>query len=575
MRVSVPGVGQPDSRVDLTFEGRPVKGWAGDTLAAALIAAGESGLRETFDGGRRGVFCGMGACHECSVVVDGRPGKLACMTGVDSGSVVEPQPALSPAPQPPRGERPKQEIAPTVLVVGGGPAGLSAAAVIAESGVDVTLIDERSKPGGQFYKQPSPERPIDEHRLDKQFRAGRNLIERAQKAGVRFLNNITIWGAFAPDRLTAQGAGYDWVLRPSRLILATGAYERSVPIPGWTLPGVMMTGAAQTLLRSGSVSPGRRVMLSGNGPLNMQVAAELVGAGVEVVALAEQADLRWWRNLGAGAGMFANAPELVAKGFSYRTTLTRAGVPVLDRSSVIEIRGEKQVEEVVTARLDDSGHPRAGTDREFQVDAVCLGYGFVPANEISRALGCDHRVDQETGNLVTVRSPTGRTSINTVWVVGDAGRISGAYTAAALGILAGAEVVDDLGLGSSESLAEQVSRSRRSLRRHRRFQDHLRSLYQTKPLTTQLARDSTLVCRCESVPLGELRQAFGGGAATAGAVKRLTRAGMGMCQGRYCSPSVLALAAESAETPLGEYSGFAPQTPLRPMAIADLIGDDL
>jgi len=568
-------VGRPGTKVALSFEGRPVEGWAGDTLAAALIASGETGLRETIDGGRRGVFCGMGACHECSVVIDGRPGKLACMTGVESGSVIEPQPALSPAPPPYGDKRPMQEIAPTVLVVGGGPAGLSAAAAIAEGGVDVTLIDERSKPGGQFYKQPSPERPIKASGLDSQFRAGQNLIHRAQKAGVRFLNNVTVWGALAPDRLTARGEDYDWVLRPSRLILATGAYERSVPIPGWTLPGVMMTGAAQTLLRSGSVSPGRRVMLSGNGPLNMQVAAELVRAGVEVVALAEQADLRWWRNLGTGAGLLANAPELVAKGLSYRTTLARAGVPVLDRSSAIEIGGEEQVEEVVTARLDGSGNPLAGTERKFQVDSVCLGYGFVPANEISRALGCDHRFDQKSGTLVTVRSATGRTSIDTVWVVGDAGRISGAYTAAALGTLAGAEVLADLGLGSSESLTGQVSRSRRSLHRHRRFQNHLRSLYQTKPLTTQLARDSTLVCRCESVPLGELRAAFAEGAASAGAVKRLTRAGMGMCQGRYCSPSVLALAAERTETPLGEYSGFAPQTPLRPMAIADLIGNDL
>ena len=461
-----------------------------------------------------------------------------------------------------------------MLVVGGGPGGLAAASVIAERGVDVVLIDERSKLGGQFYKQPPPERAIDDTRIDSQYRAGRKLIARAQDAGVEIINNVTLWGAFAPDSLAARSDDCDWVIRPKRLVLATGAHERPVPIPGWTLPGVMTTGAAQTLLRSSQVAPGERVVLSGNGPLNMQVAAELVRAGVEVVALAEQADLRWWHNLGAGAGMLASAPELVAKGFSYRSTLVRARVPVMDRASIVEIRGDEQVESAVVARLDALGDPVPGTEREFAADAVCLGYGFIPANEISRALGCDHRYDPGAGTLVVIRTPTGRTSTERVWVVGDAGGINGAYVATALGAIAGADVVADLGATPSDQLDREVSRLRRTLRRHKRFQDHLRSLYRAEPLTTQLAREPTLVCRCESVTLGELREAFtgGGGATSAGAAKRLTRAGMGKCQGRYCSPSVLALATEAAGIPPGEFSGFAPQAPIRPVPIGEVAG---
>ena len=570
MRVGVPGVGQPTESVRLIFEGRPVEGMAGDTLASALVASGEMGLREAVDGGRRGVFCGMGACHECAVVVDGRPGTLACMTGVEEGHRVGRQPDAPSPPAVSGSNRPRREIAPTVLVVGGGPGGLSAASVIAEHGVDVVLIDERSKLGGQFYKQPPPERTIDESRIDSQYRAGRKLITRAQDASVEIINNVTLWGAFAPDSLAAGSDDCDWVLRPERLVLATGAHERPVPIPGWTLPGVMTTGAAQTLLRSSQVAPGKRVVLSGNGPLNMQVAAELVRAGVEVVALAEQADLRWWRNLGNGAGMLASAPELVAKGFSYRSTLLRARVPVMDRASVVEIRGEEQVESAVVARLDTRGDRVPGTEREFAADAVCLGYGFIPANEISRALGCDHRYDPGAGTLVAVRTATGRTSIDPVWVVGDAGGINGAYVATTLGAIAGADVLADLGATTSDRFGRSVARLRRTLRRHKRFQDHLRSLYRAEPLTTQLARDNTLVCRCESVTLGALREALVGGAMSAGAAKRLTRAGMGKCQGRYCSPSVLALAAEMTGVPLGEFSGFAPQAPIRPVTIGEV-----
>jgi len=570
VRVGVPGVEPPAESVRLTFEGQPVEGVVGDTLASALVAAGEMGLREAVDGGRRGVFCGMGACHECAVVVDDRPGTLACMTGVEDGQEVSLQPAAPGPPDVSPDDRPRRELSPTVLVVGGGPGGLSVASVIAGHGVDVVVIDERSKLGGQFYKQPPPERAIDDSRIDSQYRAGRKLIARAQEAGVRFLNNVTLWGAFAPDALAARSEDCDWVFRPRRLVLATGAHERPVPIPGWTLPGVMTTGAAQTLLRSSQVAPGERVVLSGNGPLNMQVAAELVRAGVEVVALAEQADLRWWRNLGNGAGMLAAAPELVAKGFSYRTTLAR--VPVIDRASVVEIRGDQRAEAAVVARLDASGSPVPGTEREFAADAVCLGYGFIPANEISRALGCDHRYDPVTGTLVAVRTATGRTSLDSVWVVGDAGGINGAYVATALGAIAGADVLADLGVASADLSARAVSRAGKTLRRHRRFQHHLRGLYRAEPLTAELAHDTTLVCRCESVTLGELSEAFAGGATSAGAAKRLTRAGMGKCQGRYCSPSVLAMAVRASGVAPGEFSGFAPQAPIRPVAVGEVAG---
>ncbi len=573
MRVTVLGVAQPDRTLRISYGGQPVPAGSGDTVAAALVAAGLLDLRQTPDGSRRGVFCGMGACHECAVVVDGRPGMLACMVTVEDGMAVDLQPAATTLPPADDAQPDTREMSPSVLVVGGGPAGLSAAATVGEAGVEVVLLDERSKLGGQFYKQPGRARRLDESGLDSQYRAGRRLVARVRAAGVRVIGNTTVWAAFAPDFLLAAGDDGSWVLRPRCLVLATGAHERAIPIPGWTLPGVMTTGAAQTLLRSSQVAPGRRVLLSGNGPLNMQVAAELVRAGVEVVALAEQADLRWWQNLRTGAGMLASAPELVSKGWGYRATLARARVSILDRSSVVGIRGDGKVESAVVARLDRSGSPVPGTEREFEVDAVCLGYGFVPANEIARALCCDHHLASRTGGLVTTRTDTGRTSFESVWVVGDAGGIKGAYAATALGSMAGAEVLATLGVTTSgERLASLISRERKTLARHLRFQRHLDQLYRARPLTTELADDTTLVCRCESVTLAELRRSFSDGALTAGAAKRLTRAGMGKCQGRYCSPSVLAMAATASGTSPHEFSGFAPQAPIRPVTISEVAG---
>ena len=572
MRVAVPGVGRPAGTVGFLYQGQAVDAGAGDTVAAALVAAGHLALREAGDGSHRGVFCGMGACHECAVMVDGSPGHLACMVGVGEGMDVRRQPARPAPPDPTVSTEERRELSPSVLVVGGGPAGLSAAATMAEAGVDVVLLDERSKLGGQFYKQPGPDREIDRALLDGQYRAGRALAARVRDSGVLVISGVTVWGAFRPDLLMARSDGCSWILHPDHLVLATGANERAVPLPGWTLPGVMTTGAAQTLLRSSQVAPGERVLLSGNGPLNMQVAAELVRAGVTVSALVEQADLRWWMNGRAGTGMLLSAPELVRRGLGYRVTLARARVPVMDRSSVVEILGDGRVEAAVVARLDPSGNRIRGTERELETDAVCLGYGFVPANEIPRALGCDHHVDEASGSLVTTRTVSGRTSIDTVWVVGDAGGVKGAYVAGALGTLAGADVLADLGVVHAQDSPSSLGEARRLLRRHLRFQGQLEDLYRARPLTTELATDTTLVCRCESVSVEELRTSFTGGALTAGAVKRLTRAGMGKCQGRYCSPSVLALAGEASGTPPDEFSGFAPQAPVRPVFISEVAG---
>ena len=574
MRVEIPGVGKPAGEVGFTFGGRAAAARPGLSLAAALTEAGFSDMGEAGDGRGRGLFCGMGACGECAVTVDGTPGRLACMIPVREGMAVERQPALLPPPAAAAGpgdEWEERRMAPAVLVVGGGPAGLSAASAAAEAGAETVLIDERPYLGGQFYKQPSPENPVDRRRLDSQFRRGRKLMEKARRAGVRTLNGVSVWGAFPPGLLLAHGPGTAWTLRPQRLVLAVGARERGVPIPGWTLPGVMTAGAAQTLLRSHQTAPGRRVLLSGTGPLNMQVAAELARAGVEVAAVAEQADLRWPRNLAAGARMLAASPALVGKGFAYRAALARRRIPVLDRTSVVEIRGEGRVEGAVTARLDENGAPLPGTEREHEAEAVCLGYGFVPGTELARALGCRHRVEPESGLLVTVRTPAGRTTAPGVWAVGDAGGIEGAYAAEAMGEAAGWDVVADMGMSPPGGGAGR-RRAGRRLRRHLAFQRGLRRLYRAPPLTVQLADDRTIVCRCESVELRAARRAFSDleGAGSAGAAKRLTRVGMGQCQGRLCGPVMDELAERAGGVPRGEFTGFAPQPPVRPVEISRL-----
>lgn len=574
MRIRSSGLEAAPATVQITFAGQPVEARATDTVASALVAAGELACRETLDGETRGLFCGMGVCQECLVAVDGEPGVRACMTPVRVGMQVERQPArpdLAALHAIQESERRARTRACDLLVVGGGPAGLAAAVAAAEAGLDVVLADERAKLGGQYYKQPGEALVADAARLDAQYRSGRRLIARAREAGVELLSGLQIWGAPRVDELLARDAdGADWTLRPQKLIAATGAYERGVPVPGWTLPGVMTTGAAQTLLRAYQVSPGTRVLVSGNGPLNMQVAAELVRGGARVVALAELARLTDPRRAPALARMAAAAPDLIVQGAGYGAALARARVPVLHGRALIRAEGDGRVRRATLAKIHADGHAVPGSEKSYDVDAVCVGFGFLPSNELARSLGATHVHDRREGGFVVERSSTGRTSVDGLWVVGDGGGIGGARVAQAAGTLAGLDVVRSLGRPVP---AAQVAGERAAAKAHaraRRFQDALWTAYAAPRIVDQLAAADTPICRCENVPLRAVEDAFDAGMGHIGAVKRVTRAGMGGCQGRYCGGLLAEIAARRAARSPEDHDLFAPSAPFKPQRIEDL-----
>jgi thioredoxin reductase len=592
VRIRSSGLEAAPSVVEITFAGQPLRAQATDTVASALVAAGELACRETLEGERRGLFCGMGVCQECLVAVDGEPGQRACMTPVRDGMTVERQPALpdlaalaergalpaptggpaAPAPAEPPAPAPR-ERACDLLVVGGGPAGLAAAVAAAEAGLDVVLADERAKPGGQYYKQPPEALVADAGRLDAQYRSGRRLIERARAAGVELRSGLQVWGAPRADELLARDADGDVTLRPRALIVAAGAYERGVPVPGWTLPGVMTTGAAQTLLRAYQVSPGTRVLVSGNGPLNMQVAAELVRGGASVVALAELARVTDPRRAPSLARMAAAAPDLIVQGAGYGATLARARVPVLHGRALVRAEGDGRVQRATLAKIGPDGRALPGSERTYEVDAVCVGFGFLPSNELARSLGATHRYDATEGGFVVERSELGRTSVEGLWVVGDGGGIGGARVAQAAGTLAGLDAVRSLGRAPR---AEQAADERAAARAHARasrFQAALWKAYAAPRLVDQLAAPDTPICRCENVPLRAVEEAFDAGMGHIGAVKRVTRAGMGGCQGRYCGGLLAEIGARRAGRAPEEMDLFAPSAPFKPQRIEDLAGD--
>ena len=554
MRLRHPAIRAAGAGLTIRFDGREIAALAGETVAAALSAAGILAFRHTVSGAPRGLHCGMGACFDCVVTIDGRTGQRACLTEVADGMVVSsPLPAapaaLAPTPAPDAGDAPERHC--DVLVVGAGPAGLSAAVAAAEAGAGVIVLDERHAPGGQFHKPLAASHADDAP--DAQFRAGAALRRRAEAAGVAIETGATVWGAFGPGEIAAVIAGVAVTFRPRRLVLAPGAHELAVPLPGWTLPGVMTTGGLQTLVRAQRVCPGQRVLVAGNGPLNLQLACALLEGGASVVAVVEAAPRPGPGALLAFGAMLRGDAGLLRQGLGYLRRLQRGGVPVLWNSRVVALEGEARVE---FARLaTPRGQGRIG------VDVVALHRGLQPEVGLARALDVPHAfVSGARGHLATETDAEGRTAVAGVFVVGDGARPGGAAVAAARGRLAGLAAARELGFA-----APADRRARRALARAERFQAGLWTVFDAPPEPPPA--DATIICRCEEITAGRLRAEIAGGLRSLAALKKATRAGMGRCQGRFCAASVARLCPD----PPSADAFAAPRLPVRPVPAAALM----
>ena len=540
------------------YDGQPVPIHPGDTIAAALARAGTATQRITRMGEDRGLFCGIGLCHDCLVTVDGHSGQRACMTpalaGADVGRHTDhhgdtsaPLSGLTPLP-----EGDSLPVATAYLAIAGaGPAGVSAALTAAGRGLTVVLIDERAKAGGQYFKPLAALQPDTE--LDAQHRAWGVLRARLAASDVRHLTGTTIWHARA-EGPTFEFGLYDGthasLLHARALILATGAYERPPMVPGWTIPGVMTVGAAQTLIRSHKTAPGKRIVIAGHGPLGLQLAAELCRIGTPPVAVLERARPSRPAMLPHVLAATRHAPRLVALGLAYRARLARAGVPVLEWWELRACHADStgRVASMTAACI------ATGEKRDLTVDVVCVGEGFLPQVELVRALGCATSRDPATGFLCPDRDEHGATSMPGIWVAGDGGGMGGAQVALAQGTLSGAAAVAHLGKPAPD-MAEEL----RALARARNFQSALWRTYAAPPRDAP-PDDAAMLCRCESVTFSQARAAIAEGAGDLGALKRVTRLGMGRCQGRYCSGPAALLT--------GTPTLFAPQTPARPVPAA-------
>lgn len=460
-----------------------------------------------------------------------------------------------------------------IAIVGAGPAGLCAATEASSMGASVLVLDEYSQPGGQYFRQPAPglnHNP--EKRLFSDGKQGPARLDAAKKAGARFLSDTLVWGAFSDGTVAIYSGGHCEVVKPAKLVLATGAHERPVAFPGWTLPGVITAGAAQALLKGQGILPGHRILMAGTGPLQIAVAAQLVQAGANLVGVLEGSKAGGL--LGSGHRFWGQWDRL-GEGIQYYRALRSARVPVLLGRTVVCAAGDPTLQTVTIAELDDNWRPLAGTEFEMEADTLCLGFGLIPSTRLARLVGCELSYDQARGGYAPVHDDSMQTSKEGVFVAGEAAGVAGARAAELQGRIAGISAALQLGKGDAGEARKRLESASRDLRPELRFARSLNEQFAPRDGILDIITAETIVCRCEEITAGQLR-ARPDWITDMNSARTHLRVGMGTCQGTMCETLVATMLAKEAGKVVDQVGHYHIRPPLKPIpvgALANLAAD--
>jgi NADPH-dependent 2,4-dienoyl-CoA reductase/sulfur reductase-like enzyme len=383
-----------------------------------------------------------------------------------------------------------------VLVIGGGPAGVAAAVRSGDRGRHVGIVDDNPALGGQIWRGEF---------VQPQSGDAAKWSGLVQAPDISKFNAKTVFSQPQAGILLAEGADGVIELRYEKLILATGARERFLPFPGWTLPNVTGAGGLQAMVKSGLPIRGKRVVVAGSGPLLLAVAAYLRKKGAEVLLVCEQAS---WPALAAFGLTLASFPEKLRQASQLRKQL--AGIPFAANSWPVSAQGSEKLASVTISR--------AGKLQEIACDYLACGIHLVPNIELPLMLGC-----KVSDGFVPV-DEWQQTSVPDIFCAGELTGIGGIEQALIEGEIAGLAAV-----GETKKAKELFAARKKTYR----FARALKRTFELRPELKNLPKAETIVCRCEDVPYSKLKQHSSWRAA-----KLHTRCGMGPCQGRVCGPAV-------------------------------------
>ncbi|MEE8453924.1 MAG: NAD(P)/FAD-dependent oxidoreductase [Limibaculum sp.] len=450
-----------------------------------------------------------------------------------------------------------------LAIVGAGPAGLAAGALAGELGLSCVLLDEQPEPGGQIYRALGRMAASAPDRLEifgASYRQGLSLLDGLRRAGLDYRPGTLVWQIDPPGQLWTLRDSRCQEIEAARVLLCGGALERPVPIPGWTLPGVLGAGAAQILLKGAGLVPDGPTVLLGNGPLLFLLLAQYQAAGFEPAAVLLTDGfgdrLRAARHLPGflSSGALPEAIKLLA-------AVRRTGARILHRVRDVAILGETAVEAV--------SFLSKGRRETIPAKLVCLHEGVVPNTQMTRLIGCAHIWDPRQQAFRPRLDPWGNTSIEAIQVAGDGGGISGAQAAELTGRIAVLEAARALGRLSEEERNRRSAADRRKLARLLRGRPFIDALYGPR-LMRRPATGETIVCRCEEVTAEQIRQAVREGCQGPNQAKSFTRCGMGSCQGRFCGLSVSQIIAAERGVSMDDVGYYRIRPPIKPIELGAL-----
>lgn len=457
-----------------------------------------------------------------------------------------------------------------VIAIGGGPAGMSVATETARHGLTTALIDEQPAVGGQIYRaidDVTTRRAADLTMLGADYAHGTSVADAFRKSGADHISGHTVWQLGQDGSLWSTDGEKAQAFKASHIVLATGALERPVPVPGWTLPGVMTAGAAQILLKTSGMIPDGPVLIAGCGPLLLLVADQLIRAGADVKAIAETTK---FSNYMRGAPHLLRATKswpYLKKGLKLRKSINDAGVPIYGGTHDIRIEGDDRAQRI--------SFVAGGKRRTFEDVTVLLHQGVVPNTQASRQLRLDLLWHKTQRYWYPQIDEWGKSSVETVFVAGDGAGVFGARAAEIKGRLCGLEIArlqDRISVATRDQHSASLVQE---LEDHISIRPLLDAMFTPPGEILNPPDDATLVCRCEEVTAGNVREAASIGAQGPNQLKAFYRAGMGPCQGRMCGLTVTeVLSAAHGKSP-EDIGAYRIRPPLKPLTLAELADMDI